>query len=227
MKKWWVGVLAATVIPGCGGDEELYEVLGAIVSETIAPLEGVEVCHFEREDLPCTTTDRQGQFRMQVPPGRSHLTYRHAGHQARLRVIRVEEDPTDLGSLEVVFTNEYIDRQADNLGVTHVPGTGLLGLTVSGPERGDVRMVVEPTEGDGPYYVGPNLEYDPALEATVAAALTGGGVFNVPPGTYEVSVAREDAECTLGPTPFRSSDDNVASVRVIADHLTFTGYRCE
>jgi hypothetical protein len=228
MVRVWIGVLMLVVLQGCGGDDEpLYVVFGAIVNETIAPVEDVEVCPFERDDLPCTSSDRAGQFSLQVPPGRSRLTYQVAGHQSRLRTMLVEEDPTDLGTMEILFTSAYMARQEDNLGISLVPGTGIIGVSVSGSERDGAQLVVDPPEGDGPYYVGPNLEYDPELEATVAAAMTGGAMLNVPPGTFDLSVQREGTECTFGPASFPGSHDNAASVLVIPDHLVFVGFRCE
>jgi hypothetical protein len=228
MVKIWIGALVLLVLQGCGGDGEVLNVVfGTIVNDALAPVEDVEVCPFEREDLPCTSSDRSGQFSLQAPPGRSRLTYQREGYQSRLRTMLVEEDPTDLGNLEMLFTSAYIARQEDNLGVTLVPGTGIIAVSVSGSDRDGAQLVVDPPEGDGPYYVGPNLEYDPALEATVAAAMTGGALLNVPPGTYDAHVQREGVECTLGPASFRGSQENAASVLVIPDHLVFIGFRCE
>jgi hypothetical protein len=230
-RRCWVAcvvVWLCACLAGCGsGDDGLVDGFGGLIDESFTLVEGVEVCVFEREDIPCATTSNLGTYQIRLPVGRSYLTYRKAGYQSRLRAVLVEEGPFDLGSVEGILTEAYMARQADRLGFALDPAAGVLVLGVSGPARGGAQMVAEPLMGEGPYYNGHDLEFDPDLTATVAAQLTAGAVFNAPVGIYDVGIVHPDAECTVGRYAFPGSDENVAGPLVIADHMVIAGFRCE
>jgi len=210
-------------------------------AQGLVPLAGVEVCVFERPEIPCAMTDAEGRYALSDLPAGSDLliSYEREGSVSQLGMLSTEGQdvgPVDIrlaqdGAAEIFF--QIIGATwplGETGGITFgaYPAATGGGLTADAGLPG-FEVALTPASGTGPVFVADNEIPDPALSVT---AQPGWGLYaNVSPGLVRVSVARAGFACPkVRPGYGWSSSmngDGTIDVPVVAGFLTAIGVLCE
>ncbi|MBN1655714.1 MAG: hypothetical protein JXA30_18255 [Deltaproteobacteria bacterium] len=178
------------------------------------PIEGVQVCIFERDDIPCVITDSEGKFAFPEAFSQSIdelISFTKEGYPPYLRAVggglgfimmtRIMDDE-QMKEVEELFGVTFADDEKgsivfgaarSNAGNVDSPYTfeynDLYQISAEG-----VSVSLEPDEGIGPYYVDDEERYDLSLDATSIAGW--GSISNLDPGEYDILFTHPTLQCT-------------------------------
>ncbi len=194
-------------------------------------VEGVEICAL---DLPidCVTTDGEGQATIAVPSHHAiYATLLKDGYLNSLVGAFTGVEDMELTAPMVNATIAPI--LAGAVGVSFDPEKGQIALAaVQPPEPGttkyptlaQVTFALSPPPADGPFYGDENYLPDPLLTETSSAGSA--YMFNVEPGTAELTATHTTETCRDFLAHPSASKPDAYDVRVMADYVTFVSVIC-
>jgi len=156
------------------------------------PIEGVDICVHEHDEIPCVKTDKDGFFDLAGLPRDTalNITFKKTGFIPTLKSI--ETSNTDIDASGNPPINMIVEgAPPTDLGFTVDPTKGILSFFVIGPAEAGFgplpgsTATLSPKAGNGPIYFGetPN-SYDVNAKATYSF---GGNFYNLDEGDYKVT----------------------------------------
>jgi len=201
----------------------------AVRSPQGTPLAGVEVCTFDHEDIPCTTSDSVGSFSLPVPANaETGVTLTKAGY-AGILVPIVPSDIDPDGWMIGVPTLPSVQGFYEAAGAPYPdPGTGFLAVyaTDGNTQQGfaGVSITVSPTPGVGPLYADETGAPDVTLQATSSSGLARFGSLAL--GEIDVALSAENASCESIFGGWPSTSANAVRVPIADGFDTRVGFGC-
>lgn len=190
------------------------------------PVEGMEICVFEHDDIPCVQTDADGKFEIaEVPNEPVLVSFTKDGYPSYLRAAS-----SGLGTILItrIMDDERTTENAEMLGGTYPDDAtggivfGALTYNTEGVESpyafsmnevinwiclDEVTVSLDPDSGVGPFYVDENEQYDTSLTETSEAGW--GSIYNIEPGDYTLTYSHPQMDC-----------GQPVEVRVVAGYIT-------
>jgi len=180
----------------CTGDTVFSGVVRAFSTdlpfEAFPRLAGTEVCNADRPDLPCVTTDDQGQYELACfGTGDVLLSFSHPGF-VRSMWLRVAIGVPEHLDATLLTVQQNADFYAPVGAVFPHPGFGTVAINDTTHLDG---IAFSATGASGPFYSADGIRLDPAATGTI-----GDGVvfFIAPVGTLEIEIAPPNAAASCG-----------------------------
>jgi hypothetical protein len=196
--------------------------------QDLPPLPGVRVCVYERDDLPCATTDKDGIFVLGGFKSLEHavLTCQKDGYVSSLRSI--EAASTDMDGTGSPILMGSSDGPDPDIGVPVRKGTGAISALAiePGTDGGVVlkhgtHLTLSPAGGDGPFFTNSDSVFDRAATTMVGGV---GFFFNLSSGDYELTFDDETSDCAPISFPFGQfgfpSPPHGVRFKVLDDYVT-------
>jgi hypothetical protein len=196
------------------------------------PVEGMEICIFEHDDIPCVETDADGKFEIADVPNEVVLvSFTKDGYPSYLRNAG--------GTFGTILMTRIMDDEKTAEAVQMLGGTypddatggicfGALTYNTDGVESpyaftmendivgsldwmflDEVSVSLDPDSGVGPLYVDDSEQYDASLTETSEAGW--GIIFNIEPGDYILTFSHPQMDC---------GQPTETNVRVVAGYIT-------
>jgi len=243
---WLLGALVSPLAVACDDDAApptvaLRGFVGDFVpAGGLVPLEGVSVCVFDRDDIPCVTTAADGSYALDALPANRDLliAYTRSEFVAQMGMLSTGTD--DVGPIEIRMARESSAQLFFTaIGATYPLGDtggitfGAYPTSTGGGVDADAGLAgyaahLTPESGTGPVYINDSELPDPSL---VTTQKPGWGLYaNVTSGTVSVRFEKAGRPCTRVRPGYgwtRSLSDGVLEMPVIAGFLTAGAVLCD
>ena len=200
--------------------EDLPDTLsGIIYDEQREVVPGVEICVYEREEIPCATTNDKGQYDLRLPNGEDIvIRYAKDGFVPKLRMHRTQGAHWSFWQFQ---RRAHYVEQAARLDLNWDDSAAI----VTAQSDPGVMIMLDPQAGVGPFYTDEEFNIDPELTETTNTGV--GAYVNVPPGTYLVGATTMGGSYSSCEADAWTDVEGVGEVIAVAGHLTWTGMSCE
>jgi hypothetical protein len=193
------------------------------------PIEGVEICVYENEDI-CTTTDENGEFTLEGVPADTdvYLSFTKDGYGSK--IMGFSSGSSSLAVTVDLASDALREVRATAAGAVDSEEKGSITAAAityntdkvdspwaSSSETGDwirlegVSFALEPESGTGPVYADADDVLDPSLDVTAEAGLV--YFYDVEPGEYTVTFSHPSMSCMLV--------QGLDELMVVAGHRTY------
>ncbi|MCC6527947.1 MAG: DUF4244 domain-containing protein [Polyangiaceae bacterium] len=204
---------------------------GTAVPQGIGPaIVGAEICIYDHPELPCDTTDSQGQFTV-FPPANAEtaLTLAANGFGGVLVALVTSDQPmygwvigmpplARITSFYETAGTPYPDPGKGFVQIYAMTGNGQQGLA-------GVSMTLAPAGGVGPLYADAAGDPDGTLQATTTAGFARYGAL--PLGTLEVGLLPDTLACQPNFGGWVSPNLNAVRAPVAEGFETHLGFYCQ
>ncbi len=195
-------------------------------------LSSVQLCIYQHPELPCTETDSEGQFSLNVPANSEvAVTLALAGYAGIVvPIVTSNQDQKgwEIGLPTSASTQGFYGAAP---GATYPdPARGFLAVFLNpgnNPQSGLTGAVVSiaPASGEGPIYAGQTFTVaDPTLQATSTSGVA--RFANVGLGVVEVTIGPNTLSCNPNFGGWSAPDPNAVRVPIVAGFETHVGLGC-
>ena len=191
-----------------GGDVDAGDASGGAVDlSNLPPLAGVQVCIYQNSSAPCVTTQADGTFTMSGLPVRSPvvLAFTKSGFNSYLLPIETASTDMDGRGSPIVMD----PPGSTPGGITDDATKGIVEAFAVAAGAGDAggsfvavpgtQVALSPMTGSGPYFFGPDNQYDNLGTSFVDTTAL---YYNVDPGTYTLTYTNSAFDCEPISFPF-------------------------
>ena len=197
------------------------------------PLDMVDVCVYERPEIPCTTTDVSGDYTLSDVPAHSEvaLSYTGSGLVPFLVMVRTEaEDLEDVGHFHANEVEMQLIVTATDVDAEENKGSLFFAIYREWPPGdgeylSDVIVEHSPASGTGVMYG--NESGMPDLDTTSTSDAGNGGFMNVDAGFSELIFTHPTRQCYPAPTRWRGSTTNAMRMQSAPGYLSYATAYCE
>lgn len=189
-------------------------------------LPGVAVCVYERDEIPCTTTDADGVFELAGVPVDEPVAIRFARESFRpaLHTIVV---PPDAGGIRItdypLLTEALVALFVTMTGIVGFdPALGIGGIEArlgDGSPATGAAIALVPAAGIGPIYVDAEGIPDPTLTGVDEGGLAAWA--NLPAGRYGVQASWSLGSCAPSESSWKTPE-GLSELLVVDGHLAST-----
>lgn len=178
-----------------------------------APIEGAQICFVSLPDLACTSTTAQGTYSIDLPvKTKVEVEVTKDGFISVRSNFVTREANTEIAAQ--MFQPGAVEAAFQLAGATYDAAKGGLLVRVYDPAKGQtvglagVKIDVEPSDGDGPFYLD-GLTFNTSAEATTPV---GNALFSLlEDKTYKISFESTANDCK-GTYLWHSSDGRVEAI---------------
>jgi hypothetical protein len=179
----------------------------------------IDVCVYDEPSMPCSISDAEGIYALDVPVGETGLVYRGELFVTGVGVLTtVEGQDIELYDSSVLSRTD-LKLLTGIAGVTLELGTGILAFEIG--QTPGVIAHLDPPAGVGPVYHNNDNLPDPTQIATTYDAR--GEYANLPPGNYTVTFQRLNTTFTARSPGGGWPRPGGAAFPVVADAITGIG----
>lgn len=199
------------------------------------PVEGLQVCVFERVDLPCGDSDADGVYTVpQVPANEElSLTFHKESYFPELIMIKTGDEDMTLPITSAHATREQADIILKITGQVEDPQRGHLGLAVFQQNAnnsfidmiGGASFEMDKNLETGPIYLNDGGLPDPSRSVTSSNARA--FVFNVEPGEVIVTLKHDEwKHCSVGGFGWPAEGLAAIRMRVVPGYVSTGVFLC-
>lgn len=221
----------ALVVPTCAEPAGTACFRGVFRTLVGQPVEDVEVCAPDFNDIACTRSDQNGGWKMPGLPIDTDVVIT-ATHPDMVPTLFAQN--TSMSWYEwykVAVPPDLADKNAERLGLSARADRGNVlfltweGLNIDGNDTDNVSDVTAEVDGGGALFYGNALTLaDPDLNATSGSG--SGGLVNVPPGTIDLKLRAPAGRCAHEPMFHFAAQDGWIPVPVRAGWNTALDVMC-
>ncbi len=234
MHKWAGLMFLVALAWGCASSTTGDQGSGVLVEGSVSdafnrtPINGVDICILEPNELGCVRSNFRGEFsfRNVTPGSRLLIQFIAPSYYPTVAHYTVGESNEFLTYL---LTSDELANLASSLaGVTRDESKGTLifaARTGKGPDATNVEevsLVMEPDNGEGPFYAVQN-GFDMSRSSTTSVG--GGAWFNIDQGTYTVRYNHPNATC-IPYYGWASGETNALTVRIKPGFISYINQIC-
>ncbi|HCH61677.1 MAG: hypothetical protein CL927_08115 [Deltaproteobacteria bacterium] len=221
----------ALVVPTCDEPEGTACFRGVFRTLIGKPVEDVNVCAPDFDDIACTRSDENGGWKIPGLPVDTDVVIT-ATHPDMVPTLFAQN--TSMSWYEwykVAVPPDLADKNAERLGLTARSDRGNVlfltweGLNIDGNDTNNVEDVTAEVDGGGSLFYGNALTLaDPGLNATSGSG--SGGLVNVPPGTIDLRLRAPAGRCAQDPMFHFAAQDGWIPVPIRAGWNTAMDVMC-
>jgi len=218
--------------PDCDDVEDFACFRGMFRTLVSEPVEGLEVCPLDLEDIACETTDSQGQWVMPGLPRNSDVTLT-AVHTDFTPTVFPQHSSMDWYAwFKVAVPPFVLETHANRLAVDLDPERGHLlfltweGLNIDGIDTPNVPGVTAELAGaDGEVFYGDALGFA-SSSATETSNSGAGGALNLLPGTAQLRFEAPAGACAEAMFHWEIDEDGFIPFPIVAGFVTAVDIQC-
>jgi hypothetical protein len=232
-----VGVLATTVLLGCGSGSKSDKTVTLDLtvvefepgSDVDTPFEGAEVCVADTSN--CATSDVDGIAQLEIPANSELALLVTAEGYTPTLTPQTTSDQDINGQLTPLLSDETVTLLAGVLNTPYPPGdNGIVAISVltapvTGSNNGIAGVTITPHPEATVFYLDEN-EFPTRDLSTTTAPSGAGGLIEVAPGTWEIELGGTASNCVIV-AGWPGSTDNSVRFPVRAGFITEGFVTCD